>query len=179
VEEPLLQSVSRRIFLRSSALAAAAMSFGSWPKAVAAPAAASAAGAELTAAHRQTYRSLVEAVARTGKAGVEASRAGEAVGTWSKWYDRRGSDARQLFREILETIERGPGTRRFSSLTADDRLAFLRSWARGEHGALHGKEDRRKSGIALAGASMAASAFHPQFLDPDPENFTKPPLVAL
>lgn len=155
--------LTRRAFVVRSGAIVGALSLGSVGRGVFAAPAAAAPG--FTDARRQVYVALVEAVGTAPDNQVDADKAAEAADSFATFYADRAADLRAAIDSGVDLIENGPSSR-FSSMTAQERLTFLRSWLRGSNATTE------QITAAARAVELAAVPFYP-----DPVEFHPTPVV--
>jgi hypothetical protein len=142
-----MRAVSRRGFLKSSALAAGVASTPlGVPLAVAAPAPG------LAPARRRTFTALVATVADANGTRSDAAYLQSAAGAFEGWYAEAPAETRALVERTLDGVE-GRASQRFSRMSRRRRLAALHGWRHGR------RQDAR--GLAYDAVTLASSPFGP------------------
>ena len=140
-------AVSRRGFLKSSALA---VGVASAPMGVAVTQAAPAAG--LAAGRKRTFTALVATVAEANGTRSDGAYLQAATDAFEAWYAEAPAETRALVERTLDGVERRAG-QRFSRLSRRRRLAALHGWRHGR------RQDAR--GLAYDAVTLAGSPFGP------------------
>jgi hypothetical protein len=137
--------VSRRVFIKSSALT---VGLASWP--LGASAATAFAFGRLTPERRRTLAALVTTVAEADGTATDGSFLRTAGSAFDSWYSSAPAETRGLVERTLDGIESHGG---FSRMSRRRRLATLR-------GLRHsGRQDER--GLAYDAVVLASSPFGP------------------
>ena len=87
-----------------------------------------AAATGLSDSRRRTYVAAVDALATDGVAAVGGGRGTSAADAFGAIYDSQRAAWRAWVDDVLDGIESGPGSTRFSDLSAAKRAEFLRRW---------------------------------------------------
>jgi hypothetical protein len=140
-------TVSRRAFIKSSALA---VGVASWPLGSATAGAAPAAG--LGAARLRTFTALVATVAEANGARADVAYLRAAADGFESWYGEAPLEARRLVERTLDGVET-KADRSFSRMSRRRRLAALHGWRHSR------RPDAR--GLAYDAVTLAGSPFGP------------------
>jgi hypothetical protein len=131
-------------------------------------ASAAATGPGFTAARRQTYALLVEAVGAAPDNPIDPSRADEAADIFARRYEGYLDYIRDLIDRVLDALEMDDDDERFSGMTQKRRLARLRSWTKGATD----KDRPLRVFVAVEAVQLAAQWLYPSDID-----FRPPPMI--
>jgi hypothetical protein len=158
-----VQVFTRRNFLKTATAAVAATRL---PGGRVVPALA--AGAALTATQRNTFRSVVEAVAELPGSAVKAERADEALAHFEEWYASAPEPARDRAACFLDLID-GAAPNGFASRPPRERLALLRELGRLRAGE---PDPSRERTTEITAVSVIVSSSAELFYPPAPPGFS-------
>lgn len=127
-----------------------------------------ASGPGFTAARRQTYALLVEAVGAAPGNPIDPSRADEAAEIFAGHYEGYLDYIRDFIDRVLDALETDDDDERFSGMTQNRRLGRLRSWTKGATD----KDRPLRVFVAVEAVQLAAQWLYPS--DPD---YTPPPVI--
>jgi hypothetical protein len=154
--------MNRRSFLQRGGTVLGATALP-WASSIEASLAASVPG--FTAARRQTFALLVEAVGAAPDTPIDPNRADEAADVFGRRYSGQLAYMSDFIDQLLDTLEMDNDNERFSGMTQKRRLGRLRAWSKGATD----KNRPLRVFVAIQAVQLAAQPFYPPDLDFRPE----------